>query len=189
MSVAQLNDADKQFRKLIGIAAKSASWLTIDEYRDAKIQTSKENLEKYLKDHPLISNCKDGVYKEYTVTTEKQNQFAAQFAVYLANKMAGIEDVFTWNEKGKPCVPWDESSCIKWMNAAKAYTKPLVQAQQAYEVALTEMTSKTEMEKYNIDYSTVKTENGRDTWINHTDAEVDAIEKNQTNLPDDTVLL
>lgn len=188
MTIAQLNDADKQFRKLIGIAAKSVSCLTLDEYKDAKIQVSKENLEKYLRDHPLISNCKDGVYKEYTVTTEKQNQFAAQFAVYLANKMAGVEDVFTWNEKGKPCIPWDEPACIKWMNATKAYTKPLVTAQQNYEVTILGMTSKTDVEKYEIDYSTVETVNGKPSWIDHTDAEIDAAEKVQANLPNETAL-
>lgn len=184
MQIAQLTDTDKQFRQLVGVAAKSSAYLTLDEYKDVKIQISKDKLEKYLKEHPLISNCKDGVYKEYTVTTEKQNQFAAQFAVYMANKMAGIEDIFTWNEKGKPCIPWDEPSCIKWMNAAKAYTKPLVQAQQAYEVAVTEMTTKSDVEKYEIDYSTVETVNGKTEWIGHTDAEVDSIEKLQSVLPE-----
>ena len=189
MSIAQLTDSDKQFRKIIGVAAKSSSCLTLEENKDVKIQISKEDLEKYLKDHPLISNCKDNVYKEYTVTTDKQNQFAAQFAVFLANKMAGVEDIFTWNEKGKPCIPWDESSCIKWMNAAKAYTKPLVQAQQDYEVRITEMTDKADVEKASIDYSTVKTANGKPEWIGHTDAEVIAAEEIKSNLPDDTTLL
>lgn len=171
MCLAQLTEADKQFRKVIGIAAKSAAYLSLDEYKDAKIQLSKEKLETYLKNNPLISNCKDNVYKEYTVTTDKQNQFAAQFAVYMANKLAGVEDIFTWNEKGQPCVPWDEASCIKWMNAAKAYTKPLVQAQQAYEVAVTKIATKSDLEDYEIDYATVTTVNGKREWIGHTDAE------------------
>ena len=121
------------------------------------------------------------MYKEYTVTTDKQNQFVAQYSVYTVNKMAGLTDVFTWNEKGKPCVPWDEESCIKWMNAAKAYTKPLVAAQQAYEVAVMEMTSKAELEYFDIDYSTVETVNGDVSWLNHTDAEVIA-NSNSNNL-------
>lgn len=189
MRISQLNETDKQFRKLIGIAAKSVAYLTLEEYKDAKIQLSKEKLEKYLKKNPLISNCKDSVYKEYTVTTEKQNQFAAQFAVYMANKMAGIEDIFTWNEMGKPCIPWDEASCIKWMNAAKAYTKPLVAAQQAYEVAVTELKTKAEVESFDIDYATVDTVNGKPSWIGHTEAEVAEIEEAQASLPDNSKLL
>lgn len=189
MQIAQLTDADKQFRKIVGVAAKSAAYLTLEEYKDVKIQLSKEKLEKYLKNNPLISDCKDSVYKPYTVTTEKQNQFVAQFAVYTANKMAGIDDVMTWNEMGMPCVPWDEASCIKWMNAAKAYTKPLVAAQQAYEVAVTKMTTKAEIELFDIDYSTVETVNGKSSWIGHTAAEVDAMEKAQVNLPDNSKLL
>ena len=181
MTLAQLTEADKQFRKLVGVASKSVAYLTLDEYKEVKIQLSKEKLETYLKNNPLISNCKDSVYKEYTVTTDKQNQFAAQFAVYMANKMAGVEDIFTWNEKGQPCVPWDEASCIRWMNAAKAYTKPLVQAQQAYEVAVTEMTTKVEVENFDIDYSTVNTTNGKTEWVGHTDAEVNAIEQQTLN--------
>ncbi len=182
MRIAQLTEADKQFRQLVGVAAKSVAYLTVDEYKDVKIQYSKEQLESYLKKNPLISNCKDNVYKEYTVTTDKQNQFAAQFAVYLANKMAGVEDVFTWNEMGQPCVPWDEPSCIKWMNAAKAYTKPLVQAQQAYEVEVMKMTSKADIEKFDIDYSKVDTVNGKREWIGHTDSEATAIDQQNENI-------
>ena len=62
MQIAQLTDADKQFRKIVGVAAKSAAYLTLEEYKDVKIQLSKEKLEKYLKNNPLISDCKDSVY-------------------------------------------------------------------------------------------------------------------------------
>ena len=175
MKVAQLTEADKQFRKLVGIAAKSVSCLTLDEYKEEKIQISKSDLETFLKNNPLISNCKDGIYREYTVTTEKQNQFAAQFAVYTANKMAGIEDIFTWNEKGKSCIPWDEMSCIKWMNDAKSYTKPLVAAQQEYEVKIMSLTTKADVEKFNIDYSLVPTKNGDPSWLGHTTSEVEEL--------------
>jgi hypothetical protein len=175
MTLAQLTESDKQFRQVIGVAAKSASYLSLDEYISTKVTLSKEKLETFLSEHPLISACKDGIYKKYNVSTEKQNQFAAQFAVYSANKASGIEDVFTWNEMGQPCVPWTDAECLVWMNDTKNYTKPLVSAQQEYEVELKQMETKAEVEAYDIDYSTIATVNGMESWIGHTVDEIKQI--------------
>ena len=172
MTVAQLTEADKQFRQLVGVAAKNVNYMSLDEYRDYKIQISKEDLNTYLEENCLISDCKDGIYAPYTATLEKQNLFSSQFAAHLANKMAGIEDVMTWNEHGKSCVVWSDETCIAFINDMKAYVKPLVAAQQSYEEGINKLTTKAEIEAYNIDYSTVETANGKTEWIGHTKSEV-----------------
>lgn len=178
MSIAQLTEADKQFRQLVGVAAKNVNYLTLDEYRDYKIQISKEMLNEYLEGHCLISACKDGIYAPYTATMEKQSLFSSQYAAYLANKMAGVDDTMTWNEHGKSCVPWTDENCIVFMNDMKAYVKPLVSAQQQYEEHINTLTTKAEIEAYNIDYSQVVTVNGKESWIGYTIAEVAEIEAN-----------
>lgn len=172
MTLAQLTEADKQFRQLVGVAAKNVNYMTLDEYRAYKIQISKEDLNTFLENNCLISDCKDGIYAPYTATLEKQNLFSSQYAAHLANKMAGIEDVMTWNEHGKSCVVWSDEACMAFMNDMKAYVKPLVSAQQSYEEGINKLTTKAEVEAYNIDYSKVETINGKTEWIGYTKSEV-----------------
>lgn len=181
MQIAQLNDADKEFRKIVGIAASSYAYMTIEQYQDEKIRVSKENLEKFLEKNPLISACKDGIYKEYTVSTDKQNQFGMQYLVHYASKLNNMEDIFSWNEKGMPCEPWTDAECIVWMRDAKAYTKPLIAAQQLYEVQVRKYTSKAKLEKFDIDYSQVKTVNGKPEWIGRTIDEAKKMDRGAYN--------
>lgn len=173
MRLAQLTEADKQFRQIVGVAAKATSYMTLDEYKEAQIQISKENLDKFLRKHPLISACKDGIFAPYTATTDKQTLFVSQFASYSANKQAGIEDQMTWNEAGKSCIPWTDQECLLFMNDMKRYTKPLVAAQQHYEESILSLTTKVEVEAAMIDYATVATYNGDPSWIGHTVSEVE----------------
>lgn len=180
MSLAQLTEADKQFRQLVGETAKNVNYMTLDEYRNYKIGVSKTLLNEYLENNCLISDCKDGIYAPYTATLEKQNLFSSQYAAYLANKMADIEDVMTWNEHGKSCVPWTDDTCIAFINDMKAYVKPLVSAQQHYEEEINLLTTKAEIEEYNIDYSTVETVNGDERWIGYTRAEVERMSSSST---------
>lgn len=175
MKVAQLTEADKQFRQIVGVVAKSASYLSLEDYRDVKIDQSKQELEKFLKTNFLISSAKDGIYAPYSATTDKQNLFASQFALYMANTQAGIPDTMTWNEHGKSCVPWEPEECLTFMNDLKRFTKPLVSAQQHFEVELNKMTSKSQLEAAKIDYSTVEVVNGRTWWIGFTKEEIDKL--------------
>jgi hypothetical protein len=172
MTLAQLTPTDKKLRLIVDTINKTSSTMTLDEYKYAKIDQSKVLLQKYLMEHPLISNCKSGIFAPYNATIEKQNLFIGQYALYVFNKQAGIEDVMTWNECGKPCTVWNDNTCIGFMNAMKAYTKPLVSAQQQYEVDIMAATTKTEVESMNIDYSEVETANGKDWWIGYTTEEI-----------------
>ena len=159
MEIAKLNDVDKQFRNTISKLSNDVAFMSLDEYRQHKINQSKTKLAEFLEKNPLISACR-GTYATYNATEAKQNQFAAQFSLYLTNISNGIKDTMYWNESGKGCEEWTTEQCIAFMNDMKAYTMPLVSAQQKYELALYEITNKTELENADIEFSAVPTTNG-----------------------------
>ena len=172
MKLAQLTNTDKKLRQIVDTINKSPATMTLQEYKEAKIVQSKDLLQKYLNDHPLISNCKNNIFAPYNATSEKQNLFVSQFALYYFNTNAGIPDTMTWNECGKPCTEWTVEECLVFMNAMKAYTRPLISAQQQYEVNLLALNTKAEVEAYNIDYSTVPAPNGKPWWVGYTTDEI-----------------
>ena len=172
MTLAQLTPADKKLRLIVDVVNKSPATMTLDEYKRTRIDESKLMLQRYLESHPLISNCKNGIFAPYNATTEKQNLFVSQFALYTFNTQAGIPDTMTWNESGKPCTPWTTEECIVFMNAMKAYTKPLVSAQQQYEVDILNAATKTEVEAINIDYDKVHAPNGKQWYTGYTTEEI-----------------
>ena len=172
MTVAQLTETDKELRRVVDVISQSPSTLTLQEYKEVRIQESKNLLEKYLDTHPLISNCKDGIFAPYSATIDKQNLFTGQAVLYYFNTLNGIPDTLTWNEKGKPCVPWTMEEAIVFMNAMKAYTKPLVSAQQQYEVDIQALPDKAAVEAYVIDYGSVFAPNGKAWWVGYTTDEV-----------------
>lgn len=172
MTVAQLTETDRELRRVVDTITQSPSTLTLQEYKEVRIQESKNLLEKYLNDHPLISNCKDGIFAPYSATIDKQNLFTGQAVLYYFNTLNGIPDTLTWNEKGKPCVPWTMEEAIVFMNTMKAYTKPLVSAQQQYEVDIQALPDKAAVEAYVIDYGSVFAPNGKAWWVGYTTDEV-----------------
>lgn len=172
MTVAQLTETDIELRRVVDTITQSPSTLTLQEYKEVRIQESKNLLEKYLNDHPLISNCKDGIFAPYSATIDKQNLFTGQAVLYYFNTLNHIPDTLTWNEKGKPCVPWTMEEAIIFMNAMKAYTKPLVSAQQQYEVDIQALPDKAAVEAYVIDYGNVFAPNGKAWWVGYTTDEV-----------------
>lgn len=172
MKLAQLTETDKRLRMIVDTINKSPATMTLEEYKEARIEQTKQLLQKFLATHPLISNCKNNIFAPYNATTEKQNMFVAQFALYTFNKQAGIEDTMTWNECGKPCTIWTDAECITFMNHMKAYTKPLVSAQQQYEVDILALNTKAEVEAYEIDYSKVPSTNGQSWWVGYTTDEI-----------------
>jgi hypothetical protein len=172
MKLAQLTEIDKRLRQIVDTINKSPATMTLEEYKQARIDQSKALLAKYLDTHPLITNVKNGIFAPYSASTDKQNLFVAQFISYYFNTQAGIEDSMSWNEKGKPCTAWTIEECIAFMNAMKLYTKPLVSAQQQYEVDLLALNTKAEVEAYEIDYSKINTSNGKSWWVGYTTDEV-----------------
>ena len=172
MKLAQLTETDKRLRQIVDTINKSPATMTLEEYKVAKIEQSKELLEKFLYYNPLITSAKNDIFAEYTATTDKQNQFVGQFVSYYFNTQMGIEVNIYWNERGKPCSVWTVEQGLAFMNAMKAYTKPLVTAQQQFEVNINACTTKAEVEATNINYASVPTANGRSWWVGYTADEV-----------------
>ena len=160
MEIAQLTEADKQLRRITGIIAKDYNVLPFEDYIKVRIEESNEKLKDYLYNNPLISDCKGGVYKKYTATSEKQTLFANKFLSHTMKEQNNIPDIMTWNEAGKECEPWTDEEALKFMIAMDAYVTPLVKAQQTYEKQLLACTTKEEADKIIIDYSTVDAPNG-----------------------------
>ena len=117
-----------------------------------KIQQSKENLAKYLEEHPLYSNCHNAEYDYYSVTQEKQNLLTSAFTSYTVLKETGLNPVLTWNATGKPCEVWREEEMIQLIAEVQAYVYPLIKKQQLMEVAINNCTKVSELKEVNINF-------------------------------------
>lgn len=160
MSLAQLTETDIALRELSGYIAKKVNFLTFEEYQQALIDQSKEDLAKYFESHPLISNCYQGVYNKFNATEQHRNLFTTKYFAHMLKVQAGIPDQMTWNISGQECVPWTDEEAVAFVIAMDAYVTPLVHAQQTYELAIKAATSKEELDAIKIDYTTVKAPNG-----------------------------
>ena len=160
MSLAQLTETDVALRELSGYIAKKVNFLTFEEYQQALIDQSKEDLAKYFESHPLISNCYQGVYNKFNATEQHRNLFTTKYFAHMLKVQAGIPDQMTWNISGQECVPWTDEEAVAFVIAMDAYVTPLVHAQQTYELAIKAATSKEELDAIKIDYTTVKAPNG-----------------------------
>lgn len=160
MSLAQLTETDIALRELSGYIAKKVNFLTFEEYQQALIDQSKEDLAKYFESHPLISNCYQGVYNKFNATEQHRNLFTTKYFAHMLKVQAGIPDQMTWNISGQECVPWTDEEAVAFVIAMDAYVTPLVHAQQTYELAIKAATSKEELDAIKIDYTTVNAPNG-----------------------------
>ena len=114
----------------------------LDELKKRAIAKTKEDLALYLEQNPLMSSCKGGVEKVYTVTMDKQNQLTATVADYLSNALpsllAGIpfEEIdipIYWNAKGETCEEWTYQEIYQLKNEMMAYVRPIVEYQRYLE--------------------------------------------------------
>ena len=96
------------------------------------ISDSKAALATYLAAHPLT--WVDG--KTYNVTEDKQALLMGNIAAYQIEVQSNPAAVVTWNASGEECAVWDIGQLCALAVAIKNYVKPLVAAQQAYEVAV-----------------------------------------------------
>lgn len=96
------------------------------------ISDSKAALAAYLAAHPLT--WVDG--KTYNVTEDKQALLMGNIAAYQIEVQSNPAAVVTWNASGEECAVWDIGQLCALAVAIKNYVKPLVAAQQAYEVAV-----------------------------------------------------
>ena len=130
----------------------------LDELKARRIGQTREDLAKYLEENPLISECKDGVSKKYTVTLEKQNQLTATVADFLSNALPAIltgtpiEEIdipLYWNAQGETCDVWTYSEIYQLKNEMMAYVRPIVEYQRYLEKTIVEQEAQDAI--YNLD--------------------------------------
>lgn len=121
------------------------------EYKQFKIQASKEELAQFLVSHPI--KWKDGKY--YSVTQEKQSQLTSIIATYQIEVQTNPSAVITWNSTGEECVEWNINELCALAVAIKDYVKPMVTYQQEKEIEIRNCKSVAEVDAVEIDYSTV----------------------------------
>ena len=124
----------------------------IESMKSAKINESKTLLEKYLEEHPLEYSGKN-----YSVTEEKQALITGNIAAYQLATTLGQTAELTWNATGEACVVWTFENLAALAVAIKAYVKPLVAYQQAYEVSVNACTTEEAINAIPLDYSSVVT--------------------------------
>ena len=155
MSLAQLTDIDRSLRAMAAIALKDHNFLTLEQYKDVKIEDSKTALEKFLSDNPLKSDCHGGEVKSYNATKTKRDLFVSAMLTYQMKKQAGLPAVLKWNASGEECTEWTEEEGVKFAIDMETYITPLVAAQQAFEIRVKEAQTKQDLDKLVIDYATI----------------------------------
>lgn len=122
--------------------------VTLEDYRAAKIGTSKTQLADYLEAHPLTYS--DG--KQYSVTAEKQSLLTSALARHQIATAAGVQTALKWNATGEECTVWEYADLAALALAIAAYVEPLVGQQQAAEVAINACSTVAEVEAIVIAY-------------------------------------
>lgn len=124
----------------------------LNENKQLKILESKQLLEQYLIDNPLISSCHNNKEGIYTITSEKQALMGNNYLTYTIEKEVNGTAKLTWNEAGKECEEWTETEYIQLLLEASKYVKPLVSKQQKYEVIINNCTTQEELDTIDIIY-------------------------------------
>ena len=124
----------------------------LTENKAARIEQSKNDLETYLAEHPLL--WIDGNY--YSITQKKQNQLTSKLAVAQAKATMEVSYELKWNTTEEVCVPWELSDLFALAFAIDERVTALVTYQQAQEVAIRNATTKEELDAIVVDYNSVK---------------------------------
>ena len=144
------------------------------------VYKTKENLEKYLENHPLVSSikCEEGETKEYTVTSDKQNQLTSTISNYITNVLPYILDFMVkggsnenllqyldslpvdiyWNSKEETCEKWKYSEIYELKNEIMSYVQPIVEFQRVLEVSILKSNNQAELYGIDIEFSKEKIE-------------------------------
>ncbi len=119
------------------------------------IAKSKADLQEYITNNPLLSYVKHMEGRYYTVTQDKQQQLTSKLALYTMSAQMGQPYQLTWNDAGNECEPWTFEELSRLAAEMDAYITPLVSAQQRYEVQISNVVTKAEMDAVTLDYSAV----------------------------------
>lgn len=126
---------------------------TLEDAKFAKISYSKDELSKFLENHPIT--WIDG--NTYSVTEEKQNLLTSNIALYQLSAQTGHPRELKWNTTGDVCTVWTIEDLSALALAIGDYVQPYVTYQQTVEVQIKNCETVEEVDAVVIDYSSVST--------------------------------
>lgn len=151
-----LNEKIKMLEKKVDTTVNEST-MTLDEYKSYRIKQSKDELEKYIADHPIKSTAHGGVEAVYTITSEKQMRMVQQLLTYDLEIKANPEatPVLTWNESGEVCEEWTLEEFTQLLLEVKAFVYPLIVYQQNIEKQIMNCDLKANIAAIIFDYDSI----------------------------------
>ena len=125
---------------------------TLEEEKVERIAQSKDDLDTYLKAHPITWT--DG--QRYSITREKQQQLTSKILSATLAAQTSTPYTLTWNATGEECAPWSLEDLAALAFAIDARVTSLVSYQQAQEVAIREASTMEDLKAIEVDYDTVQ---------------------------------
>lgn len=155
-----INSKDTKAYYYISIGTKK----NLLEVKELKIRESKNKLELYLEEHPLLSSVKNNIEQYYTCTKDKQNQLVQTLSLYNLSIQSNTKYKCMWNSMGQPCEEWtiDELTILSFQ--IQSYVYPFIRYQQDIEVKIMECKNKEEVEMIEIDYAKVGVSNDEENY-------------------------
>lgn len=126
---------------------------TLETIKEKRIKLSKDNLSKYLEEHPLLSTVKYEEGRYYNVTMEKQSLLLSNISTYQMSTQLGISCPLTWNDTGEECELWTIEQLIQLSMEIRNYVAPLVSLQQYMEINIKKCETNEELINVNVDFT------------------------------------
>lgn len=129
---------------------------TVDPLQTLKnnqIKLSKNNLAKYLEEHPLISTVKYEEGRYYNVTAEKQQQLTSKILMAIMYAQMNVPYNLTWNDTGDICESWELAQLQQLSMQVDAYVTPIVSLQQTMEVKIKECNTQDEVLNISVEFT------------------------------------
>lgn len=126
---------------------------SFDSIKQKRVKLSKDNLSKYLEEHPLLSTVKYEEGRYYNVTMEKQSLLLSNISTYQMALQSGIECPLTWNSTGEECEMWTIEELFQLSMEIRNYVAPLVSLQQYMEVRINNCETALELEGVNVEFT------------------------------------
>jgi hypothetical protein len=110
---------------------------SLEDAKKHHIMMSKNNLKEYLANNPILSTCHNAEGGYYSLTEDKQNLLLGMISVTQMKEASGVTYQPSWNETGKKCTyDWTLEQLIQLSFEMEAVVRPLINQQQAMEVAI-----------------------------------------------------
>lgn len=123
----------------------------LSNLKASKIEYSKELLEYYLKNNPLVTNIR-GEEETFAITKEKQNLLTTAYTTYQLEKQLTGSATLTWNSTGNVCKEITEEQMGVLVLRIKEIVNPLISYQQIIEKTIYDCSNYTEVEAIEIDF-------------------------------------